>query len=114
MSFAHRVVPLTVALVLIAGVLSAGVVLLHSRTISESYDAAIRQQLEERAIAYGVTAMTFLDAAGPNALSLVDDVLTDTVEGNTQDDGSSSGSAFYNNFWRLKSGYQIRRLAATN
>ena len=42
--------------------------------------------------------MTFLDAAGPNALSLVDDVLTDTVEGNTQDDGSSSGSAFYNEF----------------
>jgi len=98
MSFAHRVVPLTVVLVLLAGVLSAGVVLLHSRSISESYDAAIRQQLEERAIAYGDTAMTFLDAAGPGALTLVDDVLTDTVAGNTPGEDDTTQSAFYNAF----------------
>ena len=98
MSFAHKVVPLTVGLVLMAGVLSAGVVLLHSRSVSESYDAAIRQQLEERAIAYGNTAMTFLDAAGPNALNVVDSVLTDTVTENTPGEDSGSQSAFYNTF----------------
>ncbi|MCH8162184.1 MAG: diguanylate cyclase, partial [Chloroflexi bacterium] len=98
MSFAHRVVPLTVGLVLMAGVLSAGVVLLHSRSVSESYDAAIRQQLEERAIAYGNTAMTFLDAAGPNALNLVDDVLTDTTAGNTPGEDGTTQSAFHNTF----------------
>ena len=98
MSFAHRVVPLTVGLVLLAGVLSAGVVLFHSRSVSESYDAAIRQQLEERAIAYGNTAMTFLDAAGPNALNLVDDVLTDTTAGNTPGEDGTTQSAFHNTF----------------
>ena len=70
-----------------AGVLSAGVVLLHSRSVSESYDAAIRQQLEERAIAYGNTAMTFLDAAGPDAPRVVDDVGTDPTV------GSAAGAA---------------------
>ena len=98
MSFAHRVVPLTVGLVLLAGVLSAGVVLFHSRSVSESYDAAIRQQLEERAIAYGNTAMTFLDAAGPNALNLVDDVLTDTTTENTPGEDGGNQSAFHNTF----------------
>ena len=98
MSFAHRVVPLTVALVLTAGVLSAGVVLLHSRSVSESYDAAIRQQLEERAIAYGNTAMTFLDAAGPDALNVVDSVLSDQVAGSTPGEDDGTGSAFYNAF----------------
>ncbi|MCI0777755.1 MAG: diguanylate cyclase [Chloroflexi bacterium] len=98
MSFAHRVVPLTVGLVLMAGVLSAGVVLLHSRSVSESYDAAIRQQLEERAIAYGNTAMTFLDAAGPDALRVVDDVVTDTIAGNAAGEDGTSQSAFYNAF----------------
>ncbi|MCH8010008.1 MAG: diguanylate cyclase [Chloroflexi bacterium] len=98
MSFAHRVVPLTVGLVLMAGVLSAGVVLLHSRSVSESYDAAIRQQLGERAIAYGNTAMTFLDAAGPNALNLVDDVLTDTTTENTPGEDGGNQSAFHNTF----------------
>lgn len=98
MSFAHRVVPLTVGLVLLAGVLSAGVVLFHSRSVSESYDAAIRQQLEERAIAYGNTAMTFLDAAGPNALNLVDDVLTDATTENTPGEDGGNQSAFHNTF----------------
>ena len=81
-----------------AGVLSAGVVLLHSRSVSESYDAAIRQQLEERAVAYGNTAMTFLDAAGPDALRVVDDVVTDTIAGNAAGEDGTSQSAFYNAF----------------
>jgi len=81
-----------------AGLLSAGVVLLHSRSVSNSYDDAMRQQLAERAIAYGETAMSFLDAAGPNALSVANTVVTDTIDETEAGEEPTTQSAFYNAF----------------
>lgn len=84
MGAGNRVVLLTVSMVVLAGVLSAGAAFWHTRNLSDSYDAALRIELGEKALAYGQTAVAFLDALGPAAFpilqTLVSDALSDGEE----------------------------------
>ena len=101
MEFTNRVVLLTISMVVLAGILSAGAAFLHTRRVSDAYDLAIKAELEEKAIAYGETALAFLNAAGPNAFAVVEEVVSDTQragDGDTPEAESGSDTGFANAF----------------
>src|SRR3990170_4051319 len=63
----RRLVALTVSMVMLAGVLSAGAAFWHTDKLNNSYHEAAEKELEERALAYAVTTGVFLDVLGPQA-----------------------------------------------
>ena len=77
----------------LAGVLSAVGAFLLNRGTSDSYDEAIKLQLEQKALAYGQTATAFVNALGPDGLPLVQRLLQDAlVDAQQPPDEPSLGS----------------------
>ena len=74
----HRFVSLTIGIVLLAGVLSGGAALFLMQRVSNSYDEAIKIELQEKALAYGDTARAFLAAAGPDAPALLQTLVSNS------------------------------------
>ena len=97
-----RFVILTISLILLAGVLSGGVALVLVQRISNSYDGAIKAELQEKALAYGVTANAFLAAAGPDAPALLQGILTNSQASANAPAAESPDASFSNAFLSLE------------
>ncbi len=98
----HRFVILTISIVLLAGVLSGGAALLLMQRVSNSYDDAIKTELQEKALAYGDTARAFLAAAGPDAPALMQAVVSNSQANATADARESPEDGFSNAFLNLE------------
>lgn len=72
----NRVLILTVSMVVLAGVLSAGATLWHSLRLAGSYDDTVKEQLELRGLAYAQTSQAFIGALGPDGLGVIGELLT--------------------------------------
>lgn len=75
MRVGSKIVFLTVGLVVLAGVLSAGATFFHTRNLSVAYDEALKEELEQKALAYSAAATTIFDALGPEGLPTVQAIL---------------------------------------
>jgi diguanylate cyclase (GGDEF)-like protein/PAS domain S-box-containing protein len=67
----RRLVLLTATVVLLAGVLSGGAALWLTNRLANSYEDALRRELEEVGLAYGFTTVAFFDALGPDAAAVL-------------------------------------------
>ncbi len=89
---ANRVVLTTITMIVVVGVLVAAAALLHTRRVSDSYDEAIKRELEEKALAYGDTAAAFLNAAGPEAFTALEAIVLSS-RANAADETASADPA---------------------
>ncbi|MDZ4278179.1 MAG: hypothetical protein U1B78_03470, partial [Dehalococcoidia bacterium] len=92
----NRVVLLTVSMVVLAGLLSAAAAFFYTRNVISDYDATVKREVEEKARAYGSASSVFLDALGPDALPVVQGLLTSIAEGETV--ASTESQALHNAF----------------
>ena len=100
----RRLVALTVSMVMLAGVLSAGATLWHTDKLNNSYHEAAEKELEERALAYAVTAGVFLDVLGPQAPEVLNGVLGQAITRSGQGDVTIPGT---NEFYSSFLGFQV-------
>lgn len=77
----RRLVLLVVGMILLAGVPSAGATLWLAKELTDSYDRALKESLEEKGSAYAVTATAFISVLGPDAFSTVQAIIDSGVEG---------------------------------
>jgi len=98
----HRFVVLTIGIVLLAGVLSGGAAFFLMQRVSNSYDDAVKAELQEKALAYGDTARAFLAAAGPDAPALMQAVVSDSRASAAADSPANAEAGFSNAFLNLE------------
>ena len=88
MDSGHRIIALIVGLVVLTGVLTGGAALWQAQQVSSSYDEALKIELEQKALAYSTMASAFLDALGPAAFEIVQEIVQ-----NSTDDAASTDEA---------------------
>ena len=65
----------TVGTVLVTGIIFGAATIWHTRSLSASYDDALRAELEQKAYSSAFTVKAFLDELGPSALETVEAVM---------------------------------------
>lgn len=86
----NKLVLLTVSMVVLAGLLSAGATFWHTRNLSSSYDNALRVELEQKGLAYSVTATAFLDVLGLEGPDVLQAILASVPGESTPADEAGS------------------------
>ncbi|MCH7697714.1 MAG: diguanylate cyclase, partial [Chloroflexi bacterium] len=98
----RRFVILTISIVVLAGVLSGGAALFLTLRVNNSYDDAMKRELQEKALAYGDTARAFLAAAGPDAPAVIQAVVLNSRANAATDPPKSPEEGFTNAFLNLE------------
>ena len=76
-------------LIVLTGVLTGGAALWQAQQVSNSYDETLKIELEQKALAYSTMASAFLDALGPGAFEIVQQI----IQNSTDDAASTDGAA---------------------
>lgn len=99
MDSSNRIIGLIVGLVVLTGVLTGGAAYWHTRTTSNAYDETLQTELEQKALAYSVTASAFLDTLGEDGLEAIQLIVQNASEDEpAADSDATSASQFSNAF----------------
>lgn len=83
-TISSKILSLTIGLAVLAAMLSSAVSVVYTRGLINSYDATVKEELNQKAQAYGSTAFAFLRAMGPQGLASLGAVTNTAANGQTQ------------------------------